>query len=314
MRPDIVVLGYHGVGGNAVRVHHVPVIGETVTAWDFHFHKDGGKGSHQAMVINRLGGSSAFIGKIGTDEQSEVAKQWLLDDGVDIKHLLRSDEIHPIIGLKMIDDNGDNAIISIKSDYQSELTFEEVRQCIEDFKSVKIFITCFEIPVKTALNGAKLAKQLGMLTILNPAPARDEQIGILDYIDILIPNETEAKSMVGIDLHTDFNPLDLMVKIKDKFKVGAVIITAGSGGVFGFDGENTWKIPPIQVKVVDTTGAGDAFIGSFALSISQGNDIAKAMEFGNYVAALSVTRYGTIPAFPSLNEVEEFIRKNSEMK
>jgi len=308
MRPDIVVLGHHGCGGNGVRVHHVPVIGETVTAWGFHFHKDGGKGSHQAIVINRLGGHSAFIGKIGTDERSEVAKQWLLDDGVNIKHLIRNDQIHPIIGLKMIDDNGDNAIISIKGGVQAELTFEEVKHCIEDFKAAKIFITGFEISVRTALEGAKLAKQLGMLTILNPAPARDESMGILDYIDIFIPNESEAKSIAGIDLHADFNPNELLIKIKEKYKVGTVIITAGGEGVFGFDGKNSWRIPPIPVKVIDTTGAGDAFIGSFAWSLSKGNEILKAMEFGNYAAALSVTRAGTIPAFPTFSEVEEFIR------
>jgi ribokinase len=312
MKPDIVVLGYHGVGGNAVRVHHVPVIGETITAWDFHFHKDGGKGSHQAMVINRLGGRSAFIGKIGTDERSEVARQWLLEDGVNLEHLLRSDQISPIIGLKMIDDNGDNAIVSIKGEVQDELTFTEAKPCIEDFKSANIFITGFEIPVKTALEGAKLAKQLGMVTILNPAPARDESMGDLDYIDIFIPNESEAKSIAGIDLHADFHPDELMVRIKEKYKVGTVIITAGRHGVYGFDGINSWRILPIPVEVIDTTGAGDAFIGGFAFSLSKGNEIAKAIEFGNYVAALSVTRYGTIPAFPSLSEVEDFIKAHRE--
>jgi ribokinase len=291
-----------------VHVHHVPVIGETVTAWDFHFHKDGGKGSHQAIVINRLGGQSAFIGKIGNDERSEVAKQWLMDDGVDIKQLLRSDLIHPTTGLKMIDDNGDNAIVSIKGGEEDQLAFEEVKNCIEEFKSAKIFITGFEIPVETALEGAKLAKQLGMITILNPAPAQEVSMGLLDYIDIIIPNESEAKSIVGIDLHADFNPNELLVKIKEKYQVGTVIITAGKEGVFGFNGKNLWRIPPISVNVIDTTGAGDAFIGGFALSLSKGNEIAKAMEFGNYVAALSVTRDGTIPAFPLLSEVEEFIK------
>lgn len=308
MRPDIVVLGHHGSGGNVVRVHHVPVIGETVIAWDFHFHKDGGKGSHQAIVINRLGGHSAFIGKIGCDERSEISKQWLLEEGVNIKHMLRSDQIHPTIGLKMIDDNGDNAIVSIKGGAKDQLTFGEVKHCIEDFKSAKIFITGFEIPVETALEGAKLAKQMGMVTILNPAPALEEEMGVIDYIDIIIPNESEAKSMAGVDLRVDFNPNELLVKIKEKYQVGTVIITAGREGVFGFDGKNTWRISPIPVNAIDTTGAGDAFIGGFALSLSKGNEIVKAMEFGNYVAALSVTRNGTIPAFPLLSEVEEFIR------
>jgi ribokinase len=191
---------------------------------------------------------------------------------------------------------------------QDELTFTEAKPCIEDFRSAKIFITGFEIPVKTALEGARLAKQLGMITILNPAPAREESMGDLDYVDIFIPNESEAKSIAGIDLHADFRPNDLMVKIKEKYKVGTVIITAGRHGVFGYDGKNFWEISPIPVDVIDTTGAGDAFIGGFALSLSKGSEIVKAIEFGNYVAALSVTRYGTIPAFPSLPEVKDFIK------
>lgn len=308
MDPEIIVLGHHGYGGNVVRVHHVPVIGETITAWDFQFHKDGGKGSHQAIVINRLGGRSAFIGKIGCDERSKVAEQWLIDEGVNLKHLLRSDQIHPITGLKMIDDNGDNAIVSIDGGEHDQLSFEEVEAGIKEFRSAKIFITGFEIPVKTALEGAKLAKQLGMLTILNPAPAQSESLGILDYIDILIPNETEAKILAGVDLHSEFNPRELMIKIKDKYKVDIVIITAGKYGVYGFDGITTWKIPPISVNVLDTTGAGDAFIGGFALSLAIGNEKVAAMGFGNYVAALSVTRNGTISAFPSSSEVKEFMK------
>lgn len=310
---DFVVLGHHGSGGNVVRVHHIPVVGETVTAWDFHFHIDGGKGSHQAIVINRLGGKSAFIGKIGSDERSDTSIQWLTDDGVDIRHLLRSDQIVSTAGLKMIDDNGDNAIVSIKG-VRNTLTFEEVKPCIEDFKSAKIFITGFEIPVKTALDGAKLAKELGMLTILNPGPAPEESIGELDYIDIIIPNETEAKSIAGLDIRSEYNQLDLMERIKEKYKVGTVIITGGKSGVFGFDGENYWEVPPVPVKVIDTTGAGDAFIGSFALSLFNGNDVLKAMEFGNYVAALSVTRLGTIPTFPKFGEVEEFIREHESKR
>jgi len=309
MNPDIVVLGSHGYGGNVVRVHHVPVIGETVIAWDFHFHKDGGKGSHQAIVVNRLGGHSAFIGKIGCDERSEVARGWLVEEGVDLRHLLRSEKIHPTPGLKMIDDHGDNAIVSVRNEFEEDpLEFEEVRSSIEDYPKAKIFITGFEIPLRTALEGARLARQMGMLTVLNPAPAPQEALEGLEYIDILIPNESEAKSLAGVDLHARFDPDDLLVRIREKYRVGTVIITAGREGAYGFDGKKPWRVQPIPVQAVDTTGAGDAFIGGFSWALARGEGIVKAMEFGNAVAALSVTRPGTIPAFPRRAEVEEFIR------
>ncbi len=304
--PDVVVLGHHGCGGMRVRVHHMPVPGEQVTAWDPQLLKDGGKGSHQAIVISRLGGNSAFIGKVGSDEQSEASVQWLLDDRVNIKHLLRSGQKQPQAGLIMVDDAGVNSIVSVPG-VRSTLTFEEVRPCIEDFKGAKMFVTGFEIPVKTALAGAKLAKELGMLTILNPAPASDEPFGTLEYIDVIIPNEPEAKSLAGLDLHGDLDPLATSVKIREMFKVGTVIITMGAGGAFGFNGDDCWRIPPIPVSAVNTTGAGDAFIGGLAWALLQGKSVLDAMTWGNYVAALSVTREGTIDAFPRLKEVEEFI-------
>lgn len=306
--PDIVVLGHHGCGTSIVRVHHIPVAGETITAFDSQHVKDGGKGSHQAIVINRLGGNAAFIGKIGSDEMSEASREWLVEDGVNIQHLLRSDQKVPKAGLIMVDDNGVNTIVGVKG-VRHTLTFEEVKPCIEDFKSAKMFITGFEIPEKVALASAKLAKDLGMFVILNPAPAPEEPMGVLDYVDVIIPNETEAKSIVGIDLHADFDPLEVCKKIIEMYKVGAVIITMGGNGVFGYDGVHSWSFPPIPVAVVNTTGAGDAFIGSFAWALFNGKSMPEAMEWGNYYAALSVTQEGTITSFPYLKEVEAFVKE-----
>jgi ribokinase len=304
---DVVVLGHHGCGGNRVRVHHMPVPGETIIAWDNQIIKDGGKGSHQAIVICRLGGKAAFIGKIGSDEQSKISKEWLVEDGVNIKHLLHSNLKLPHAGLIMVDDEGVNTIIMVEG-VRNTLTYEEVKPGIEDFKRAKIFITNFEIPIRTALEGAKLAKSLGMMTILNPAPAPEQKIGELDFIDIIIPNEPEAKSMADKDLNAEFDPLDASVRIRQKYKVGKVIITLGADGVFGFDGIKSWRVPPIPVKAVNSTGAGDAFIGSFAWALLNGKDVLKAMEWGNYYAALSVTKEGTITSFPTLKEVESFIK------
>lgn len=309
--PDVVVLGHHGCGARTLRVHHMPVPGETITGWDPKILKDGGKGSHQAIVICRLGGSAAFIGKIGSDEQSEISRDWLIEEGVNIKHLLRSRQSQPQGGLILIDDNGGNSIISVRG-IRHTLSFEEVQASIKDLKNAKIFITGFEIPVETALKGAKLAKELGMLTILNPAPAPDEHIeSEMNFIDILIPNEPEAKSLLGLDLQETYAPIVLAKALKEKHKVGSVIITMGGEGVYGFDGQNAWEVPPIKVNPVDTTGAGDAFIGSFAWSLLSNIDLIEAVRWGNYYAALSVTREGTIDAFPYYAEIIEFIGEKS---
>ena len=111
--PAILVLGHHGCGARQVRVHHIPIAGETVVAWDFQIIKDGGKGSHQAIVIGRLGGEVGFIGKIPTDKQAEDARQWLIDDHVDVTHLLRMEYSLAGAGMIMVDDEGNNAIVSV---------------------------------------------------------------------------------------------------------------------------------------------------------------------------------------------------------
>jgi ribokinase len=311
--PDIVVLGHHGCGANVVRVHHIPLPGETITAWDSKHLKDGGKGSHQAIVISRMGGHVAFIGKIGTDEQSEASREWLVEDGVNIKHLLRGGRKEPQAGLIMVDDEGVNSIVSVKG-VRHTLTFDEVKPCLEDFKSAKMFITGFEIPLKTALDSARLAKQLGMFVILNPAPASEEPLGTLEYVDVIIPNETEAKSLIGIDLHDEMDPQEMSGKIMERYKVGSVIITLGGKGAFGYDGRESWMIPSIPVHAVDTIGAGDSFIGGFSWALSNGKKFPEAMEWGNYVAALSVSREGSIDSFPYLKEVKTFMAEHPVSK
>jgi ribokinase len=305
--PTIVVLGHHGCGAHQVRVKHIPAVGETVVALDSRIIKDGGKGSHQAMVIGRLGGDVGFIGKIATDARADAALQWLIDDHVNITHVLRMEYKMAGAGMIMVDDEGNNAIVSVEG-IRKTLTFNEVKPCIEDFKESKIFITGFEIPLETALNGAKLAKNIGMFTILNPAPVPQESIGILDYIDIIIPNETEAKILAGYNTHEMVLPFKLAKLIMEKYKVGSVIITLGSNGSIGYDGRDSWHIKPIDVKTVDTIGAGDTFIGAFTDAFSKGRSMYQAMEWANYAAAFSVTRPGSIPSFPTRDELEEFIK------
>ncbi len=310
--PDIIVLGHHGCGARQVRVHHIPVAGETVAVLDSKIIKDGGKGSHQAMVIGRLGGDVGFIGKISTDAQADVALQWLIDDHVNVTHLLRMEYKLAGAGMIMVDDDGNNAIVSVGG-IRETLTFDEVKPCLQDFKNSKIFITGFEIPLKTALESAKLAKEFGMFTILNPAPALEEFTEILDYIDIIIPNETEARILAGYDVRAEVDPHMLAKSILEKYRVGLVIITLGNKGLFSYDGKESWSSKPIVVAAVDTTGAGDTFIGAFTYAMSGGKSLCEAMEWANYAAALSVTRPGSIPSFPTKQEVEEFVEiQNSE--
>ena len=158
--PDVVVVGAHGCGAGVCRVHHMPVAGETIEAWDYHIIRDGGKGSHQAMVIGKYGGSAAFIGKLGTDTRSDIGISWLVEHHLNIDHLVRSEDYkkHNGAGIMMIDDNGDNVIVNVKGEIKY-LTFDEARPGIDAFRDAEVFITGFEVPLDTALRSARLANR-----------------------------------------------------------------------------------------------------------------------------------------------------------
>lgn len=305
---DVVVLGAQICGGNRVRVHHLPVPGETVIAWDYHVYKDGGKGGHQAIVVSRLGGRSVFIGKIGGGPDGDMAVKLLTDDGVDVSFLVRSDELQPRPGLQLITDDGNNAIISIKG-IGHTLTFEDAQSRLEDLKDARIFITGFEIPVSTALRSAKLAKSFGMFTILNPAPMQEIIDESLEYIDILAPNEVEAKALLGVPIGEPADMERVSQLLLDKYRVGAVLITMGDKGALYRSPSQVFTVPVIPVRAVNTTGAGDCFIGAFAWALSSGQSIEQAVRLGNCAAAFSVTKDGSIDSFPYRHELDAFVEE-----
>ncbi len=307
--PEVVVVGAHGSGGNIVHVDHVPVPGESIIAKDFRVYKDGGKGAHQAMVISRLGGSAAFIGKLANGPRCDAARQWLVDDGVDVKHLLREGKESPHAGLIMLDKEGVSTIVSIP-DLRHTLTFEEARPCIEDFGSARMLITGFEIPVATALDSARLAKRMGMTTVLNPSPISMQPPGALDYIDIVVPNEAEARGLAGVDLHARIDPQTLAERIRDRCKVKTVVITLGGDGAFASDGARSWSVKAQPVEVVTTTGAGDVFIACLALKLLRGSSMGEALWYANGAAGISVSREGTIDSFPTPSDMEGFEREH----
>lgn len=299
--PDVVALGHHGNGGNRARVHHIPIAGETITAWDFKVLKDGGKAAHQAIVVGRLGGRAAFIGKKGTSALEDRSIGWLVENNVDTRHIIRQECGEPHPGLILIDDAGANTIIMMEGVSQT-LTFSEVKPHLAAFAGAKIFITCFEIPVETALQSAKFAKDMGMVTVLNPSPMPERLDERLDYIDIVIPNELEAQTMAGPDAIGQ-TPEESARKIKERYGIKHVIITLGGNGIFYFDGEKGFSIEGIPVDVVNTTGAGDCFAGTLIWALSEGKPIMDAIKLGNRAAAFSVTLDGTIDSFPTLKEM-----------
>lgn len=304
--PDVVVVGAHGCGAAVCRVHHMPVAGETIEAWNYHIIRDGGKGSLQAMVIGKYGGNVAFIGKLGTDSRSDIGISWLVEHHLNIDFLVRTEDYKKNngAGIMMVDDNGDNVIVNVKGEVKY-LTFAEAKPGIDAFRDSKVFITGFEIPIETALESAKLAKEYGMFTVLNPSPLPHDMPENLNFIDLIIPNETESKKMLGIPLNEQVKPEFLAQNLIDTYGVKSVIITLGSKGAMYYDERQTISVSSLKVTPNHSIGAGDCFLGSYVFSrFIENKGIRDSMEWASHAAAISVSRPGSLDSFPTKEEIE----------
>lgn len=310
--PQLVVVGSHAPGIQ-VRVKRIPTAGETVIGWDLEEVKDGGKGSNQAIAAARLGLAVSFVGCLGRDRLGAECEKMLVEEGVDISCLYRSDSEATGAGLIILDENGIPAMVSTLG-ANAELSIQQVEAALAELRTARILLTQFEIRPEVALHAARVARDYGMIAIVNPAPASPVSLPDLAAADILTPNEGEAKSLLGMDPAT---PADLEGVAQDLlFATGAgvVIITAGEQGIIGADASGVWRSAASPVAVVDTSGAGDVYCAALAAALLRGLHPRAASVWACTPAALSVTRAGTIPTFPTLAEVEAFAQGLSTLR
>ena len=299
----IVVVGSHAPG-LFMRVHQPPVPGETVVGWDYQEPKDGGKGSHQAMVAALLGAQASFVGCVGTDRLGDKAAEWLVEAGVDIRYLKRSTDLPTGVGFIMLDDMGIPAMVSSLG-ANAELDETLVDKSLSALTGAKVMLTQFEIRPEVAIFAAQAARRHGLISIINPAPAVKIDLENLAAADILVPNESEANVLLGLRPESEIDPAEAARRLLERTGAGCVLITLGEKGVVAADAEGTWQILPPKVKVADTSGAGDVFCGALAVGLAKGKSIKAAAEWACQAAALSVERQGTIPAFPTLSEMNQ---------
>ena len=307
-KDHILVVGSHAPGF-LLRVKRPPVLGETVIGWGYEEPIDGGKGSNQAIAAVRLGGKVSFVGCVGKDRIGDQAEYWMTTAGVDTTRLRRSPTTASGIGFIMLDESGVPAMVSSLG-ANAELTKQEVESAITGFEKAGVLLTQFEIPIPVALHAVRFARQQGWLTILNPAPAPETKLLGLDCADLLVPNETEARLLLGVPIDQEVENAWLAGELRDGTDAGAVLITIGERGVVGCDAQGVWTVSPPPVRVVDTSGAGDAFCAALAVALVEGKPVREASAWACTVAALSVTRAGTIPAYPLRVEADAFIHSN----
>lgn len=293
----------------AFRAGNLPAIGETIAGSGFAM-GPGGKGSNQAVAAARAGASVTFISRIGSDAFGELAiKTWETEG---IRPRLTQSTTTPT-GAAFIyvhETRGDNAIIVVPG-AAATLCPTDVEAAADAIRESRVFVTQLEQPVDAACRGLEMARSAGSITVFNPAPAikfDDKLFGLCDYV---VPNEIEAEALTGIavgDLAAARRAGDALLAKG----AGTALITLGERGALFHARDRSIHIPPFAAgRVVETTGAGDAFVGGFAAALAGGADPLEAARFGSAAAGISVTRPGTAPAMPRRAEIEALLREKS---
>jgi ribokinase len=285
------------------RAERLPRGGETLIGKSFAT-VPGGKGANQAVAAARLGAEVAMVGCVGDDAYGEQLRGALLVEGIDCR-AVRAVEGSSGVALIVVDDSSQNAIVIVAGG-NGQLSPELVAQADGVLQDADVVICQLEVPMATVGHTLKRSRELGKTVILNPAPASGplpaEWYAAIDY---LIPNESEASALSGVAVDS-LASAEVAAGHLLAAGAGKVIITLGAQGSLFANGQGFEHFPAPKVKALDTTAAGDTFVGGFAAALAAGKSEAEAIRFGQVAAALSVTRAGAQPSIPTLSDVQAF--------
>ncbi len=306
MQQGVTILGIF-VADLAFRAARQPTIGETLIGSGFAM-GPGGKGSNQAVAAARAGAKVSFISKIGKDAFGDIALAAWAREGISARVAQSDTEPTGAAYIFVNDTNGENAIIVVPG-AASSISPADVESEAEAIRTARVFVTQLEQPIAAARRGLEIASAAGVITVFNPAPAAPIASDIYPLCDYVIPNESEAAGLTGISLTS----LEDARKAGDALLgkgAGTALITLGANGALFHNRERSVAIPAINAgRVVETAGAGDAFVGAFAAALSRNQDPLAAARFAAAAAGISVTRAGTAPAMPMLKEIEELLAR-----
>lgn len=298
--PDILVIGSLNAD-LVVKSPRFPQPGETISGEDLQI-IPGGKGANQAVAAARQGVSVGMVGRVGNDSFAPFLIENLKSNQVDTTHVLETDSATGT-AIIVVDANGQNSIV-LSPGANGKVTPQDV----DSAPDAKILLLQFEIPMETVLHAAKKYKSKGTKVILNPAPAKEIPDDLLSYVDILIPNESELRLLTAAEdggLSNEEAAKELL-----KYGIQTVIVTLGKNGALIVDGKQVIHVNTFEVNVVDTTAAGDSFIGGFASALLSNKSLEEAVRYANACGALATTKFGAQPSLPTKEEVENFISSN----
>jgi len=308
MAKKILVLG----NSNVDFVFRIPRFhdpGETILAENLGIFF-GGKGANQAITAKRLGGNVQFITKVGNDHYGKAYRHHLIKSGLNRKLILEDKKLPTGTAVIELTTKGENRIIAFLG-ANGSLSVNDLKRLERHWSGVGVFVTQLEIPLETVERGLKTAKDQGALTLLNPSPPIPLASHILSTVDFIVPNEVEAQLLTGIKWKGDREIRKMANRLLD---MGAknVIITLGPKGLFFKNRNEELWMKAFTVNVVDTTAAGDAFLGSLAAALSENKPTQEALKFANGAGALATAKLGAQPSLPSRRELESFLARMKE--
>lgn len=303
--PDILVIGSLNAD-LVVRAPRFPQPGETISGEDLQI-IPGGKGANQAVAAAKQGEKVAMLGRVGKDSFGPLLINSLKSNHVDTSFVIEDDSATGT-AIIVVDSNGQNSIV-LSAGANSKVSLQDIDTLDVD---AKILLLQLEIPLETIIHAAEWGKQKGITVILNPAPARELPDELIANADFILPNETELTLLTGVMVKDNISAEAAARALLER---GAknVIVTLGEKGALVVTGTQVTHVDAYKVDVVDTTAAGDAFIGGLASKILESDSllsalqIVEAVKYANACGALATTKFGAQPSLPTKEEVEKFI-------
>jgi ribokinase len=287
-----------------VKIPRIPGPGETILGGRFSM-AAGGKGANQAVAAARAGGCVALIGCVGKDTFGEAALRGFVADGIDCAGVVKDSSLPSGIALIFVSESGENSI-AVAPGANAALTAAHIESQRGVIVSARLLVLQLETSMEAVAAAAEIAYARGVRIILNPAPAAPVPADLLRRVDILTPNEHEAKVLTGMEIRDASGAARAADALMAR-GVGTVLITLGPQGVFVAAPGIREIVSGFMVDAVDTTGAGDVFNGALAVALGEGKPLLEAAAFANAAAALSVTRLGAQPSIPGRSEIDGFL-------
>lgn len=282
-----------------MRTPRVPQGGETMFGHAFST-LPGGKGANQAVACARLGAQVSMIGQVGQDGFGQTLRDGLSSDGIDVRHLGQS-AAQTGVAMILVEDIGENRII-LAPGANATLSTADIDKAVEAIRSAAMLVVQLEVPLPVVEYAMCMARQAGVPVLLNPAPACALNDEFLRQVDILVPNETEAALLAGSEVIDVASAMRVARQLRERGP-GCVLLTLGDKGVVIADVQGERHVAAQKVQAVDSTAAGDTFIGGVCNGLVEGMSIDAAVALGQRASAICVTRHGAQPAIPYRREL-----------